>query len=206
MSRFDNWSVREVDRKRAMSLIIENHYLHRRAPCSIAFGLFDETDRLRGVVMYGVPASPFPRRGIAGNQNESIVGELTRLWCDDETPKNAESFLIGNSIRKQPFEILLSFAEVDQGHRGVVYQATNWIYTGLSAKHVQWEIDGKTGHSRHMFDQWGGVEGAKEALGDKMKRTERPRKHRYVFINAKGRRRKELTAAIKYATMPYPKA
>ena len=78
MSHFDNWSVREVDRKRAMSLIIENHYLHRRAPCSIAFGLFDETDRLRGVVMYGVPASPFPRRGIAGNQNESIVGELTR--------------------------------------------------------------------------------------------------------------------------------
>ena len=206
MSHFDNWSVREVDRKRAMSLIIENHYLHRRAPCSIAFGLFDETDRLRGVVMYGVPASPFPRRGIAGNQNESIVGELTRLWCDDETPKNAESFLIGNSIRKQPFEILLSFAEVDQGHRGVVYQATNWIYTGLSAKHVQWEIDGKTGHSRHMFDQWGGVKGAKEALGDNMKRTERPRKHRYVFINAKGRRRKELTAAIKYATMPYPKA
>jgi hypothetical protein len=35
--------------------------------------------------------------------------------------------------------------------------------------------------------------------------VERPRKHRYVFINAKGRRRAKLLVKLRYATLPYPK-
>ena len=202
----EGWEVRPVERKVAQTMVVKNHYLHRHAPCSKAFGLYDPDGDLRGVVMYGMPASPFPRRGLAGSENQHLVGELTRLWIEDGTPKNSESFLIGNTLRESGYELLLSFAEPDRGHRGVVYQATNWLYTGLSSKHVQWVIDGKLeGHSRHAFDEWGGVEGAKKALGDRMTRGERPRKHRYVFVNARGRRRKELIRSLRYPVVPYPK-
>lgn len=202
----EGWGVRRVERKEAMRLVIENHYLHRKAPCSVAFGLFDPDENLWGVVMYGMPASPWPRRGIAGRENESIVGELTRLWIADGSPKNSESYLIGKSIKHSGYEIVLSFAEIQAGHRGVVYQATNWLYTGLSDRHVEWVIDGEAGaHSRHMFDRYGGVNGAKEALGDRMVRGERPRKHRYVYVNAKGSRRKQLISQIRYPILPYPK-
>ena len=34
---------------------------------------------------------------------------------------------------------------------------------------------------------------------------ERPRKHRYVFFNAKKKRRKDLINLLKYKVLPYPK-
>jgi hypothetical protein len=35
--------------------------------------------------------------------------------------------------------------------------------------------------------------------------VERPRKHRYVYFNAKGKRKKELLKLLKYKILPYPK-
>lgn len=202
----EGWTVEEIDYKTAMDIVVKKHYLKRRASCSKAFGLFSPEHELMGVICYGMPASPMPRRGICGNEFQDSVGELTRLWVDDRAPKNGESFLIGRTIRKSGYEIILSFAEIQAGHRGIVYQATNWIYTGLTSKHVEWILDGdRSKHSRHLFDQYGGVKEARKALGDRIVRSERPRKHRYVFINAKGARKKEILAAIKYPILPYPK-
>ena len=62
------------------------------------------------------------------------VLELTRLWIEDGTPKNTESFFISQCLKRACREIIVSFAQIDAGHVGTVYQATNWYYTGLSAK------------------------------------------------------------------------
>ena len=35
--------------------------------------------------------------------------------------------------------------------------------------------------------------------------VDRPRKHRYIFFNAKGRRKKELLSKLRYDILPYPK-
>ena len=42
-----------------MAVIVREHYLHRKAPCSVAFGLFLGDD-LKGVVCYGTPSSAPP--------------------------------------------------------------------------------------------------------------------------------------------------
>ena len=190
-------------------MIVENHYLHRRAPASHCFGLFNEWGTLVGCVTYGVPASPSLCKGLAGPEEAGNVLELTRLWIADITPKNAESFLIGNSLKLLPEDkdLIVSFAEIQAGHSGIVYQATNWIYTGLSDRHVQWRVEGEEGnkHSRHLFDLYGGVEGAKKALGDRLIKEERPRKHRYVMLRGSKRRRAELRAKLRYEVLPYPR-
>lgn len=36
----ENYFIKQIDYKTAMAVIVERHYLHRKAPCSIAFGLF----------------------------------------------------------------------------------------------------------------------------------------------------------------------
>lgn len=202
------YEVHPMSSKEATEVIVKNHYLHRRGPASSCFGLFDDWGSLVGVITYGTPASPSLCRGIAGEDEASHVTELTRLWIADITPKNAESFLIGKSLRMLPQEkdIVVSFAEIRAGHVGTVYQATNWIYTGLSDRHVEWQVDGveSSKHGRHLFDEFGGVEGAKEALGDRLVRTERPRKHRYVFLRGSKSRRKELLAKLRYEAQPYP--
>jgi len=105
-------------------------------------------------------------------------------------------------------DIIVSYAEIGAGHIGVVYQATNWLYTGMSDRHVEWRLDGLSGaHSRHLFDEHGGVNGAKKFYGDKLQRHERPRKHRYVMFNSGSKKRKrELREKLRYEVKPYPKA
>ena len=129
----ENYMIRQIDYRTAMALIMREHYLHRKAPCSVAFGLF-LGEELKGVVCYGTPSSAPLRGGIAGIEHASNVVELTRLWVCDSVPRNGESFLIGRTLGRAGKEIVVSFAEIQQGHLGIVYQATNWIYTGLSAK------------------------------------------------------------------------
>ena len=189
-------------------MVVENHYLHRRASTMFAYGLFDGEEMI-GCVIYGKPASNSLCVGVCGPDESNQVLELTRLWIADGTPKNTESFLIGRSLRLLPKEkdIIVSYAEIDAGHIGIVYQATNWIYTGMSDRHVEWRLDGKSGtHSRHIFDEHGGVNGAKAFFGDRLERHERPRKHRYVYFNTSLKQRKQdLLNKLRYKIQPYPK-
>ena len=213
MSVKDRYFIKQVSYQTAMEVVIKNHYLHRQAPCSKAFGLFEKTEaksdlftseRMAGVIVYGTPSSSPLRKGICGEDESFNVIELTRLWIEDGTPKNTESFLIGNTLKLLDKEIVVSFAEIQQGHVGTVYQATNWVYTGLSAKRTNWQVDGIDKHCQTIADKYTSKE-LTEKYGDKFKKVPRPRKHRYVYFNAKRKRKKQLLEKLRYKIEPYPK-
>jgi len=187
----------------AYTLVIKQHYLHRRGPCSFAFGLFHGTSLL-GVITYGTPSSAPLRRGICGEEEAGNVIELTRLWISDDAPKNSESYLIGNTLGQVDKEIIVSYADPEQGHVGTVYQATNWIYTGLSAKRTDWAIKGITKHGQTLADKYTAKE-IREKYGDDFSLKQRSRKHRYVYFNCNRRRRRELLKKLRYPVREYPK-
>lgn len=202
--------IEKIDYKTAMIIVVEKHYLHRKSPCSFSFLLSCKYCKMPvGVIVYGTPSSPTLRTGICGIDEQNNVIELTRLWIKDGTPKNTESYLIGNTLKLVDKEIIVSFAEIEAGHLGVVYQATNWIYTGLSAKRPNYKIDGIDLHTTTITDEGRGqknpVAFLREKYGDKLKTFDRPRKHRYIFFNANKWRKKELTRKLKYTITPYPK-
>lgn len=86
-----------------------------------------------------------------------------------------------------------------------VYQATNWIYTGLSAKRTNWTIKGVDKHCQTIADKFTAKQ-LREIYGDRFSLQPRSRKHRYVtFIAASKKRRKELLRKLKYPILPYPK-
>lgn len=201
--KLSEYKIKQISYREAMEIVVKNHYLHRKCPCSIAFGLL-LNDEIKGVICYGTPSSSTLRSGIAGKDNSFNVIELTRLWVCDSVPKNGESFLIGNTLKMCGKEIVVSYAEINQGHRGVVYQATNWLYTGLSAKRTNWTIQGIDKHCQTIADKHSAKE-IREIYGDRFSLVDRPRKHRYVFINANKYRKKELLKQIKYPIMSYPK-
>jgi len=209
----DRYTIKKISYKTAMDIVIKKHYLHRPAPCSFAFGLYEKDsdcsglfvmDRIVGVIVYGTPSSAPLRSGICGNDEKNNVIELTRLWVEDSTPKNAESYLIGNTLKMVDKEIIVSFAEIEAGHVGIVYQATNWIYTGLSAKRTNWVIDGVSRHGQTIADKYTSAE-IRELAGDRFSLQDRPRKHRYIFLNCNRRRKKELLNKLRYGIEPYPK-
>ena len=197
------YEIKKISYEEAMNIVVKNHYLHRKAPCSNAFGLFRKS-QIVGVVVYGTPSSAPLRRGVAGEDFAKEVVELTRLWCCDEAPRNSESFLVGNTIKMAGKPIIVSYADASVGHIGYVYQATNWLYTGLSAKRTNWTVEGVDLHCQTIADKYSSAE-LKEIYGSKFTLVPRPRKHRYVFINAKGRDKKKIMSCLKYPILPYPK-
>lgn len=200
LARYD---IKKIPNATAQAVVVREHYLHRKAPCSVAFGLFDG-DELKGVVMYGTPSSAPLRRGIAGPEYVNDVAELTRLWVADDVPKNGESFLISNTVKRAGKRIVVSYADTSQNHVGTVYQAANWLYTGLSAKRTNWTLDGVSLHCQTLADKYT-AEQIREKYGDAFSLQPRPRKHRYVWLNGSKKEKKQILRALRYPILPYPK-
>jgi hypothetical protein len=204
----ETYDIERLQYGYAMEIIVANHYLHRKAPCTWAFGLIEKsTLECLGVVIYGVSASSTLLKGICGPEESSNVYELTRLWVDDSVAKNGESFLIGNTLRLLDKEIIVSFADSSQNHLGIVYQATNFFYTGLSAKFKDPKIKGLE-HQHHATYANGltNKQVIEKYGAENVYFEERPRKHRYIFFNANKTRKKQLLKKLRYEILPYPKA
>ena len=207
MSLRETYSIKPISYKEAMDIVVEKHYLHRKCPVSHAYGLIDiQSGEVVGVVTYGVSPSSTLLKGICGPEEARNVYELNRLWVDDMVAKNGESYLVANSMKLLDREIIVSFADTSQGHVGYIYQAANFIYTGLSAKFKDPKVVGK--ENMHHATYANGLTNAQviEKFGaENVTFVERPRKHRYIYFNCDKRRKKELLKKLRYKTMPYPK-
>jgi len=205
VSLADQYVIERISYSMAQEVVVANHYLHRKAPCSYAFGMFDPSGQIVGVVIYGVPASSTLLKGICGADEAKNVYELTRLWVDDSVPKNGESYLIGNTIKLLDREIIVSYADSSQKHTGIVYQATNFIYTGLSAKFKDPKVIGLENQHHATYANGMTNKEVSEKYGDRLYWVERPRKHRYIYFNATKSRKRQLLGQLRYAILPYPK-
>lgn len=200
--------VKPIETLIAKPWILQRHYAKRMCPISYAFGAFRD-DALIGIVTYGTPASAPLRSGVCGPEYAKLVLELNRLCC--ENSPNIASILVGRSLRMLPVPtIVVSYADTHQGHVGYVYQATNFLYTGLSAKRTNWAIRGKEHlHGATIADMSRGqpdrAKWMREKFGDDFYLADRPRKHRYVFFCCSKREKRVMVAALRYKQEPYPK-
>ncbi len=200
---------KKIDSKKTYPFLLNIHYAKRIPSISYAFGAFKES-LLVGVITYGTPPSSTLKKGIAGIENSMDILELNRL-CFSEYIKNGASQLISYSIKQLPKnKIIVSYADTEQEHKGIVYQATNFIYTGLSAKRTDWKIKGLEHlHGQTIADisrgQKNRAEWMRNKFGDKFYLKERPRKHRYIFINGSKTYKKNILLKLKYKIESYPK-
>lgn len=190
------------------ALILNVHYARRLCPISYAFGLFDGHNMI-GVVTYGVPSSAPLREGVCGVRYADAVLELNRLVCENR--KNAASYLVGNSLKMLPKpSVVVSYADTSMGHVGYVYQATNWLYCGLSAKRTDWRIKGLEHlHGATIADMSRGQENRAEYMrarfGDDFYLQDRPRKHRYVYFVGDRKQKHAMRQCLAYPVESYPK-
>jgi hypothetical protein len=129
-----NYKVSSIKKYEYKDWLLKKHYAKRMCSVSYAFGLFDDNNILLGVVTFGMPPSSTLAESICGKNFKKYVLELNRLVVNDDLPKNTLSFFVANAINKIPNEkIIVSFADSNMGHNGYIYQATNFIYTGVSS-------------------------------------------------------------------------
>ena len=201
--------IKQVTRKEYLPFMLDIHYAGRSPSVSYAYGLYINNN-LEGIVSYGTPPSSTLRRGVAGDKYIPDILELNRLVLQSNN-KNDSSWLIGNSLKLLPRnKIVVSYADTSQDHVGYVYQATTFIYTGLSAKRTDWKVRGKEHlHSQSIIDEFRGQPNRSKCLrekyGDDFYTIDRPRKHRYIFIIGSKTYRKEVMKNLKYSIKNYPK-
>jgi len=128
------WYVKKVTRKNIENFIERWHYSGGINGCiaDFCYGLYNPDGEMCGAMFYGRMAMANQWKRFS--QCESDVIELRRLCCIDKTPKNAESFFIGKTLRMLKAEWkgskVVSYADKEYGHSGVIYKASNFKMIG----------------------------------------------------------------------------
>lgn len=117
----------------AVDSFIQAHYLQKRPAIVLLCLMMVERERERNVGCVVYSASPREANKRYGGE----TWELARLYLLDEIPRNAETWLIGRSIRyikrfHPTVKTLLSYADPSVGHKGTIYKASNWTADGMT--------------------------------------------------------------------------
>ena len=196
--------VRPVPFRIAKAVLVRHHYLKSMpGGTQLALGAFVGT-RLQGVLTLGV-GPPMVFRLVDG-ADPGDCATLSRLWLSDALPRNSESRVLGVVLRAlkrcTSLKFLVSYADPAMGHRGGIYQAAGWLYTGLSQATTLIDLgDGVPRHSRtvgHAF----GTHSIRhfEAHDIPVHTVQQEPKHRYLhFIDSSWRDR------LRVPVLPYPK-
>jgi hypothetical protein len=186
-----NGIICEIDHKTASDFLLPKHYSGRVPSISFAFGWYIDSE-LKAVCSFGKPASSTLCFGICGKEHSSKVYELNRLCRTDDFSQQL-SQLVGFCLRELSKKnlIIVSYSDTAMNHHGYIYQACNFIYTGITKQRLEFYNNGK--HSRHGNQA-------------DTKRQVRSAKHRYVFFATKDKRlKKELIDKLNYPICEYPK-
>ena len=206
--------VKLINPDLARGIIAAFHYSKTFPDSTLfSFGAF-LNGKLVGVVCYGMGGCKEQYTAIFPNIENGTYLELTRLWVAYEMPKNSESRIISQSLKKLPeqYKIILSFADEGQGHCGIIYQATNWFYLGCNnGNSIYLDKNGVSKHT-HLITVYRARHPELKELsrGEILERlgfekSVSGKKHRYLFLRGTKKEKKIMYDTIKSKIQPYPK-
>lgn len=185
---------KEIEYSEAINYLLPRHYSGRKPQITWAFGWYDES-RLMAVCTFGKPASPFLCKGVCGKENSKYVYELNRLCREDDLKEPLSKFVSLCLKRLKPQNVIVvSYSDMAMNHHGYIYQACNFIYTGMTKERTdKYTPDNK--HPRHYRnEEQGGV------------RKVRSSKHRYIYFDTVSKKLKNnWMSQLRYPILPYPK-
>lgn len=206
----DKYQVKSIDTYLTKEWLLKKHYLKRIPSITFAFGLFKK-EVLIGIMTFGNAVPNQMKLSICGENYMRYVYELNRLCVNDGHEKNILSFFISQVFKLLPKPlIIVSYADTENNHNGYVYQASNFIYTGLSHTQKDWKVKGKEHlHSRTLMDEFAfqddRINKLKEKYGDLLYQVERKPKHRYLYFLGKKNDIKNMKSNALYKVEQYPK-
>lgn len=179
------------------------HYAKAVPQIRLGYSVFNDAGEWCGVVLFSNGANP--RIAQEYDLVEGQVVELTRVALNGK--QNATSQVLGACIRELKkdaplVKIIVSYADRNQDHIGIIYQATNWLYMDERSNERGIMLNGKLTHRRSVGKKYGntGIEWLRKNVDRKAEIIRGKMKIKYVFPMNK-RERKRLKAIAR----PYPK-
>lgn len=206
--------VCNLESKFAGNFVKKYHYAHRKPSVKYAFGLYVD-NVLAGVITYSTMFANIAS-AVCGDKYKNNLLELSRLFVFDWCGKNTESWFLSRTFLMLPKDILilLSYADSGMNHIGYIYQATNWIYTGMSKGSVEFEFNGDLISARNesFREKRNGNVSRLKPISEiqnqypGIKSVKTNPKHRYVYFLGNKRQRRELLNSLLWDILPYPKS
>jgi hypothetical protein len=170
---------------------------------SVRIGVW-EADRFIGVVMFGQGASP--NLGNPYGLTGTGVCELTRVALRDHITPVSRIIAIAFKFLKRTspnLRLIVSFADMGQGHHGGIYQAGGWIYASGVETHA-YVVNGEQIHPKSLHSKYGiggqSIPWLRKNIDPNAERIISGFKHRYLMpLDA------EMRAQIAPLAKPYPK-
>lgn len=186
--------VAPCDYKAAKYAVTHWHYSKSMAAFkNVCFGVW-ENDIFIGAVVFG--------RGANNNLHKpydlqmSNICELVRVALSKhKTPISKIISLAIKLLRKsQPMlRLIVSYADPEQGHEGIIYQAMNWFYEGSVKCTPKYLLDDKWVHARQ----------ANSILGSVIGLDSKPVLNKYKYLYPLDRAMRKQIAPL---AKPYPKS
>jgi hypothetical protein len=203
--------VERISMADAKSFVVQYEWLGNVGSAKYCYGL-SFGSQLAAVVCYTSPSAPGAFKRLLGEGLRQDVLQLCRGASASWAPNWASSRLISASLRDlrttRSTRAVIAFADPRAGEVGVVYQACNALYLGLTDSRGPGEyiILGKRYHARAVPKHFHSAKHAQLVeIDPNYTRIQRTKKHRYLFLLARGRVRLELYNRVAHLIRPYPR-
>jgi hypothetical protein len=170
------------------------HYARTVPSVQVAFSCY-ENDHFVGVICFGGGANNNLGKKYGLVQGQLM--ELVRVALGKHEQPTSQYVALAIKLlhkRKPLVKLLVSYADTKQGHKGIIYQATNWLYMGQS--YAESAIDPETGeikHTRSLHSKYGSIKG--------FTRVKDKPKHIYLFPFDKAMRTELESKAIGFQSI-----
>ena len=131
------------------------HYAKAVPNVGLAYNVFNKNKEWCGVICYGIGATNNIGRPYGLSQGQIV--ELVRMALNGKQESTTKAMSIAIRLLKKDapnVKLIVSYADSEQGHYGIIYQATNWYYTGFSTD-TNLIVNGKREHRRTLASRYG---------------------------------------------------
>ena len=209
----DNFIVNSIPKEQTYEWLLKKHYAKRIPSIVYSFGLYRD-NILEGVITYGIPPAENCMLSCGEDYKDKTL-ELNRVIKNDNLGKNVQSYFISQTFKLLPKpQVIISYADPNNGHYGYCYQSLNFLYTGEGGSDREMVFRNKQYTTRHIKDYWfksWGLdydssktinENFLNAGGEIIPMT---KKKRYILFIGSKTQKKDMRKKLKWDVKPYPK-
>ena len=184
--------------RKAIEYACKNYHYSKSVPTvQYAYNIYNNDGEWCGVVIFGGGANNNLAKSFDKNAGEVLELERVALNGKQEQTSKSVAMCLKQLHKDNPLcEIVVSYSDHRQKHIGTIYQATNFIYLGVTkTTDTQYFYNGKWTHERTINSKPN-----RDKLKETLPKRENSNKFKYIYVFDKRQRKK-----YQKLSKPYPK-
>ena len=188
----------------AAKYAVQHWHYSRSLPCSktARLGVW-ENDQFIGAIVFAWGAN----RHLSGEYRLKMTecAELCRVALSKHTTPVSKVLSIAVKLLKRTMpgiRLLVSYVDLNQGHEGKIYQASNWVFVGETGTEAGIMLNGKLIHRRTINSKYrtSTIDWLQKHVDPRARRLQGKPKFKYLLPLDD-----EIAAQVKLLSKPYPK-